>query len=429
MGLDTDLPRLEEEANVSNGVKVLLYRNTENPTLTVHGSLKAGTAYEPLEQQGVAELTARLLIRGTRKLGAVKLADLLESVGAAASFRNTQDTIIFQARTTSTWTKRVLKALSGSLTIPALNARDVEKEKEELLTDIRLRDDDTTRRGVRELQRVVYPPNHPYRRDRLGTAESVKKIQRSDVVDFFREKISRAEVVVAFAGMFEKNEVIDWAENTFGEREKEADPPKRREQPVKKSVGETREIVMPHKTQADVMMGSMAVSRTNSDYEPLNLLNVVLGELGFMGRLGQRVRDKEGLAYSCTSFLNVGALGGSWTALAGVNPRNIARATELMREEIGRVCKEQVDRSELDLAKQNQMGSAVMELESTEGVARTSHNLVYFRLGLDYYTKRRQLYKKISEPDLLEMARKYIEPSRLSTIIIGPRQPSSSSKS
>ncbi len=429
MGLDTDLPKLVEEKNIAQGVKVLLYRNTENPTLAVYGSLKAGTAYEPPEKQGIAELTARLLIRGTRKLRAVKLADLLESVGAAASFRNTQDTIVFQVRTTSTWTRRVLKAVSGCLTIPALNARDVEKEKEELLTDIRLRDDDTTRRGVRELQRVVYPANHPYRRDRLGTAESVKKIQRSDVVDFFRERVSRADVVVAFAGMFEKSEVIDWTEKTFGEREKETDPPGSREQQVHNVAGETKEIVMPHKTQADVIMGSPAASRTNPDYEPLNLLNVILGELGFMGRLGQRVRDKEGLAYSCTSFLNAGALGGSWTALAGVNPRNVTRAMELMREEIGRVCKEEVDKNELDLAKQNQMGSAVMELESTEGVARTSHNLVFFRLGLDYYTRRRQLYKKISESDLLEMARKYVEPSRLSTIIIGPRQSGISSKS
>ncbi len=429
MGLDTDLPRLVEEANVAKGVKLLLYRNTGNPTLAIHGSLRAGTAYDPQEKQGIAELTARLLIRGTRKLGPAKVADTLESVGAAASFRNTQDTIVFQARTTSTWTKRVLKIVSDCLTSPAFNPRDVEKEKEELLTDIRLRDDDTTRRGIRELHRLVYPASHPYKRDRLGTAESVKKLRRRDVVSFFREKVNKAEVVVAFAGMFEKNEVLDWTEKTFGEREEEAKAPSGPGRQVGDAQGETREITMSHKTQADVMMGSLASSRTDPDYEPLNLLNVILGELGFMGRLGQRVRDKEGLAYSCTSFLNAGALGGSWTALAGVNPRNVGRVLELMREEVGKVCREQVERNELDLAEQNQIGSALMELESTEGIARTSHNLVYFGLGLDYYAKRRQLYKKISEPDLLEMARKYLEPSRLSTIIIGPEHPGSFSKS
>jgi predicted Zn-dependent peptidase len=62
-----------------------------------------------------------------------------------------------------------------------------------------------------------------------------------------------------------------------------------------------------------------------------------------------------------------------------------------------------------------------MELESTEGVARTGHNLVYFGLGLDYFTKRRQLYGKIAPALLQEMAIKYLDPSRLSTVVVGPK--------
>jgi len=153
----------------------------------------------------------------------------------------------------------------------------------------------------------------------------------------------------------------------------------------------------------------------------LNLLNAILGELGFMGRLGQRVRDKEGLAYSCSSFLNAGLAGGGWTALAGVNPRNVVKALALMKEEIERVQKEPVEEQELSDAKQNQLGSALMELESTEGVARTSHNLTHFGLGLDYFAKRRQIFNKITREDLQRMAGRYLDDSRLSTVIVGPR--------
>ena len=97
MTLDLDLPKLIEEVQVSSGVRCLLYKANENPTLAIFGSIRAGTAFEPKEKQGLAELTARLLIRGTNKLGAAKLADDLESVGAAIAFRNNQDTISFQA--------------------------------------------------------------------------------------------------------------------------------------------------------------------------------------------------------------------------------------------------------------------------------------------------------------------------------------------
>jgi zinc protease len=274
---------------------------------------------------------------------------------------------------------------------------------------------------MRELQRLVYPSGHPYRRDRFGTAETVKDIERSDVKDYFENVISKATTLISFAGQFKKDEVVSWASRTFGTRsERKINSRKGIEtNPGTKSV--KKDIVMSHKTQADIIVGGLACSRTEPDYEPLNLLNVILGELGFMGRLGQRVRDKEGLAYSCTSFVNAGSLGGSWTALAGVNPRNVAKALELMKEEIERVRHELVEEQELVDAKQNQLGSALMELESTEGIARTSHNLAHFDLGLDYFVKRRQLFSKITREDLMSMGKKYLDSSRLSTVIVGPR--------
>jgi zinc protease len=421
MGLETELGKLVEEQPAGPGVRCLLYKSANNPTVAVQGSLLAGTSSEPSGKTGLAELTTRLLIRGTRRLGAVKIADLLESVGAAVSFRNSQDSIIFQARMTSPWTKRVLGIVADCLTKPALSPRDIEREREGLLTDIRLRDDDTTRRGMRELQRIVYPPGHPYRKDRFGTAETVKVLERSDVKEYFENVISKAPALIAFAGQFKKDEVVGWASRTFGTRSEKRNNSKKNAGANPTSKSTRREIVMPHKTQADILIGGIACSRTEPDYEPLNLMNVILGELGFMGRLGQRVRDKEGLAYSCTSFLNAGTLGGSWTALAGVNPRNISKALVLMKEEIERVRQELVEDQELADAKQNQLGSALMELESTEGIARTSHNLAHFDLGLDYFVKRRQLFAKITREDLMEMAKKYLDSSRLSTVIVGPR--------
>jgi len=428
MTLDLDLPKLIEEVQVSSGVRCLLYKANENPTLAIFGSIRAGTAFEPKEKQGLAELTARLLIRGTNKLGAAKLADDLESVGAAIAFRNNQDTISFQARTISTWTERILEILTGCLTSPAIRPGDIEKEKEELITDIRLRDDDTTRRGMKELQKLVYPPEHPYRHDRLGTTETAKRIERNDVKTYVEDKLSHAPVILAFAGMYERSRVVKWAEKTFGQRDDSVGAGGNAREASFQPKSETREIVMAHKMQSDILIGAAGVSRTHSDYEKLNLLNTILGELGFMGRLGARVRDKEGLAYSATSFLNAATMGGSWTALAGVNPKNVQRATELMEEELKKIRDEPVSDQELASAKQNQIGSALMELESTEGMARTAHSLAHFGLGMDYFSQRRQAYSRIGPDDLQAVAEKYLDPSRLSRIVVGPKLKSSVAK-
>jgi len=427
MGLDTDLPKLIQEQEVSPGVRCLSYQTSDNPTVAIHGSILAGTSSERPAKSGIAELTTRLLMRGTRTLSATKIADLLESVGAAASFRNSQDSIVFQARMTSEWTKRVLGIVADCLLRPGLSAADVVREKEGLLTDIRLRDDDTTRRGMRELSQIVLPKGHPYRRDRFGTAESVKKTDRNDVRKYFDDVVRQSPVLVVFAGHFKTDEAVNWTRRTFGDRDQKkrtSSRPARDERPASAQ----KEIVMPHKTQSDILIGGIASSRTDPDYEPLNLLNTILGELGFMGRLGERVRDKEGLAYSCSSFVNSGLFGGSWTALAGVNPRNVTKALALMKEEIQRVSAELVGEQELEDAKQNQIGSALMELESTEGIARTSHSLAHFRLGMDYFMKRRHLFARVTREDLLAIAKKYLDSRMLSTVIVGPK-PKGESKS
>src|SRR5437879_13580609 len=80
---------------------------------------------------------------------------------------------------------------------------------------------DATRRGMRELQRLVYPPGHPYRKDRFGTAETVKDIDRSDIKDYFENVISKAPTLIAFAGQCKEDGVVSWDERTFGNRDEQ----------------------------------------------------------------------------------------------------------------------------------------------------------------------------------------------------------------
>src|SRR3989442_9698097 len=218
MGLDTELPNLVKIQDATEGVRYLVYTNKQNPTLTLYGSIRAGMAFEPPDKAGLAELTARLLVRGSAKIGPAKLANMLESVGAVANFRNTQDNITLHAKMTSQWTKRVLGVISECLTKPAFRARDFEKEKEQLLTDIRLREEDTTRRGLRELQEAVYPKEHPYSRDRHGTPQSVKLLQREDVKNYFDNTVTKAPVLLSFAGDIGVEEAGEWGARTFPAR-------------------------------------------------------------------------------------------------------------------------------------------------------------------------------------------------------------------
>src|SRR5437899_13002452 len=129
MGLDTELPNLVKIQDATEGVRYLVYSNKQNPTLTVYGSIRAGMAFEPPEKAGLAELTARLLIRGSAKIGPAKLAYMLESVGAVVTYRNIQYNITFHAKMTSQCTKQVLGVIWECLTKPSFRSWDLEQEE------------------------------------------------------------------------------------------------------------------------------------------------------------------------------------------------------------------------------------------------------------------------------------------------------------
>src|SRR2546428_11876588 len=131
MGIDSDLPKLVEEHSIAKGVRCLLYRTTDNPTVAVHGSIRAGTALEPKNHHGIAELATRLLIRGSRKISPEKIADSLGSGGGAMRFPNAAEAILLPVRVTTPWMKRVLDILSEWLTSPSFDRAAVEEEEEE----------------------------------------------------------------------------------------------------------------------------------------------------------------------------------------------------------------------------------------------------------------------------------------------------------
>src|SRR5205809_6329094 len=126
MPLDTDLARLVEEEQPSPGTRCLLYKATNNPTVAIHGSILAGTSSEPSGKPLVAELNTRLFIRGTRRRGPGKIANLLESVRPTAPIDNSQDSIVLQARMTSQRNNPVLEIVADVLSRPALAPQDVE---------------------------------------------------------------------------------------------------------------------------------------------------------------------------------------------------------------------------------------------------------------------------------------------------------------
>jgi zinc protease len=150
--------------------------------------------------------------------------------------------------------------------------------------------------------------------------------------------------------------------------------------------------------------------------------NSILGQFGMMGRIGDAVREKAGLAYYAFSDVSGGVNGGpgSWDVSAGVNPRNLDKAVDLIIKELAKFAKGGVTKEELADCKANFIGRLPLSLESNSGVAGALMNMERHQLGLEYLLNYADMIGAVTREDVLAVARKYIDVSKLAIATAGP---------
>jgi zinc protease len=145
----------------------------------------------------------------------------------------------------------------------------------------------------------------------------------------------------------------------------------------------------------------------------------VLGVFGMMGRIGDVVRERSGLAYYAYSSLSAGSGPGIWEVSAGVNPANVEKAIDLIRAEITQFVTHGVTPEELEDSKANFIGRLPLSLESNAGVAGALVSIERYGLGMDYYRRYPSLVRAVTPQDVIETARKYLNPDTLAIATAG----------
>ena len=179
-------------------------------------------------------------------------------------------------------------------------------------------------------------------------------------------------------------------------------------------------VALPGKTQSDLVLGVPGPSRFSPDYQAASLANSVLGQFGMMGRIGKSVREELGLAYYAYSQVEGGFGPAPWSVAAGVNPANVELAIDRIRDEIRRLVSEPVSEDDLADNQAYHVGHLPLQLESNEGIASSLRNIETYNLGLDYLVNYRDMIYSLTRADLLNAAKRYLNPDALVIGIAGP---------
>lgn len=411
-----DITRTE----LPNGAVVLARANFNSPSVVVSGYLPVGNLFDPDEKLGLAGFTALALMRGTARRSFREIYDALESVGASMGFNGGTHTTGFGARALVEDLDLLLELLNETIRQPAFPTEHMERLRAQMLTGLAIQAQDTGEMASLTFDQIVYA-DHPYSRPEDGYPETVQAITREDLEAFHRRHFGPEGMVISVVGAVEPEEAVDKVAQTLGDWENPQQPdvpPLTAVRALNETV--TRHVTIAGKFQADLVMGAAGPERRSPDYLAASLGNSVLGQFGMMGRIGDAVREKAGLAYYAYSSLGGGMGPGPWYVSAGIDPQNVDQAVTLISEEIRQFTAEPVSSEELSDSQANFIGRLPLSLESNGGVAAALLNLERYELGLDYYYRYADLIRAITPQDVLETARRYLHPERLAVATAGP---------
>jgi zinc protease len=314
----------------------------------------------------------------------------------------------------------LLNLLAEAMTQPVFPKAEMEKLRAQILAGMAISAQDTSDMASETFDKILYK-GHPYGRPDEGTPETIKKITRADLVKFHREHYGPRGMVIAIVGAVKAEEAVRQVKSALGGWQVEGQQEVFEIPEVKllkKTVRKHHRIA--GKSQSDIVIGTNGPRRNDPEFMSASLGNSILGQFGMMGRIGDSVREKAGLAYYAYSSLNAGVGPGSWEISAGVNPKNVDLATELIVDELKRFVAEGVTEDELADSKANFVGRLPLSLESNGGVARALLNIERHDLGLDYYLEYAARVNEVTRDDVLKTARKFIDPEKLAIAVAGP---------
>lgn len=405
---------------LTNGIVLLVRSNFNSPSVVVNGYLMAGALSDPDEKLGLADFTADVLMRGTEQRTFHEIYDGLESAGANLHINGGTHTTGFGSKALAEDLDLLLKLLTESLRQPTFPKEQIELVRARLLTSLAIRAQDTREMSAITFDQIMYA-GHPYSRPEDGYPETVQTISRDDMVDFHGMNFGPRGMVIAVVGAVEPQEVVARVEELLGDWQNpdQAQPielPQVKEpaQPLK------RKFDIPGKFQADLILGTVGPERRSDDFVPAALGNNILGVFGMMGRIGEAVREKAGLAYYAYSSLSGGMGPGPWYISAGVDPGNVEQALDLATQQVERFISEPVSAEELADSQSNFIGRLPLSLESNTGMAAAIINLERYDLGLDYYRRYPDMVRAVTEEEILAAASKYWSADKLGIAIAGP---------
>ncbi|HEV8582857.1 MAG TPA: pitrilysin family protein [Thermoanaerobaculia bacterium] len=404
---------------LANGLAVLAARLPGLPLVSLEMVTPAGGQFDPEGRDGIATLTAALLDEGTTRRSSIEIAAAAERLGGYFTTGADWDVGYLATGLLSAHRLHGLELLAEVATSPTFPEAEIERLRRQRLTEILRRAQDPSALADDRFHREIYHGT-VYAHPLLGDRESVSRLDRDAIAAFYRRHYSLAGSALIAVGDLDPEALLQEIESAFATAEPAAPapgPPEIRPAPL---AGISVHIVdRPGAAQTELRLGHPGVSRKHPDYVPLVVLNTILGGK-FTSRINMSLRERHALTYGASSRFVPRMGPGPFLVSAAVATASAGLAAREVLHELQRIRESLVEPEELDETRSYMVGVFPYTVQTIGDLAKRLETLYVYDLPDDYYDGYLQRADGVTREEILEVARRHLDPERIAVVAVGP---------
>ncbi len=416
-GAPGELPEGISYSALDGGIRVITEAVPSVRSVALGLWVRTGSRDEAPEEAGVSHFLEHLLFKSTESHSAIEISELFDGMGAATNAATSKESTHLHARLLDEHTDEAFRLLAEMLTAPSLPPDEVDSERDVVLEEIAMYEDEPSDR-VHDVLAAAVHGDHPLGRRVLGESEVISSIPVPEIAGYHDTRYTQPNIVVAAAGHMDHHEIVELARIHLG-----APGGEPHALPVEaESNGGPQFMFQPKETeQYHICFGGPGIARADERRFALAALDAIFGG-STSSRLFREVREKRGLAYAVGSYTEQYADTGMVALYVGTRGENVGEACEIIGRELGSLRDQGVTADELERAKEHVKGRLVLGLESTAArMSRLARSILFDvpLLSLDQMLER---VEAVTEDDVAALAAELYDPDRLSAACIGAKE-------
>lgn len=402
---------------LSSGLKIILAPIKNSLTTTVLVITKTGSKYETKDINGISHFLEHLCFKGTKnRPNSRKISEELDGLGAQYNAFTGYEYTGYYAQAQTKHINKILDIVSDLYLNATLPVEEIEKERGVIIGEIEMYEDNPQREVWDLFMNILYG-NQPAGWPVIGSRKNIKKIKKSDIVNYRKKNYTASSTVVVVAGKYKEENIINDIKNKF----KNIIKSKKHDKEKIIDIQRKDNILIKTKqtSQTHLILGFRAYDANHKDNTTLSVLAGILGG-GMSSRLFHKIRDQLGAGYYIKSDIDVFTDHGYLAIYTGVDNKRVSEILKAILDEVSLLKNNLVSKEELQKAKNYLIGNLFASIESSS--ARSQFYALEEILGRKIETPKEYADKiqKVSIEDIKRVANDIFQTNKINLSLIGP---------